>query len=535
MRVHDPGEVMIIRSKGFLLCLAIALGVVVQLLPRPEGTRFRVTGDPGRAFLLQVGEHFSVVPSDIEAASEYILEARAPGSPEATATYLRTNAGEAAMTGIEIGYVDGMSSRAKRFLTILAVLIVLFVAEPIPLEITAICIAVFLVFMGVVDAKTAWAPYMHPVVIFIMCCLIFAISLEKTGLTKRLGYYIIKKAGTSVTRFTFIISIGLGISSAFMHDAAACAIGIVTMLPLMRAAGINPNTRTAKFMIISLAFACSCGGMGTLVGGGRCMVAAAFLKEFTGTEIGFFDWILYAMPGAVLTVPVAVLVVYMVFRPDPAIKLPRFEEEIGPWTPREIKALVIIGLSFLLWLTKAIHGLDYSVSGMLGVTCLVLFGILEWDDIQKNLEWGTVLFIFGGGISLGLAMGKSGAADYFANLFFPLVQGGGWLLLFVGVGIFSALVTNAMANVAAAALILPVVIPMAQREGVDPIVLALCLGMATSFAMLLVIGCPPNAIAYSFRYFKSSDLLKAGAVATPVLLGILVLVACVWWKLLGLV
>jgi sodium-dependent dicarboxylate transporter 2/3/5 len=59
--------------------------------------------------------------------------------------------------------------------------------------------------------------------------------------------------------------------------------------------------------------------------------------------------------------------------------------------------------------------------------------------------------------------------------------------------------------------------------------------MATSFAMLLVIGCPPNAIAYSYRYFRSSDLTKAGVVATPVLLGVLVLVATVWWKILGLV
>jgi sodium-dependent dicarboxylate transporter 2/3/5 len=53
--------------------------------------------------------------------------------------------------------------------------------------------------------------------------------------------------------------------------------------------------------------------------------------------------------------------------------------------------------------------------------------------------------------------------------------------------------------------------------------------------MLLVIGCPTNAIAYSYRYFRASDITKAGLVATPVLLGILVLVAAVWWKFLGLV
>jgi len=36
------------------------------------------------------------------------------------------------------------------------------------------------------------------------------------------------------------------------------------------------------------------------------------------------------------------------------------------------------------------------------------------------------LFIFGGGISLGLGMDASGAARYFANLFFPLFKGSGW-------------------------------------------------------------------------------------------------------------
>ena len=523
---------MFFKNKGFQLCLALALGIVVLLLPRPEGTKFKITGDKGQAFMQHLDQHFTM---DSAEKGHYIVKANNPGSLEATAAFLRDKASELQMTGITVDYVDGLPPKAKRFLAVLAVLVFLFVAEPIPLEITAICIAVSLVMMGICDVKTAWAPYMHPVVVFIMCCLIFAISLEKAGLTKRLGYYIIKKAGNSVTRFTFIIAIGLGLSSSFMHDAAACAIGIVTMLPLMRSVGIEPHSNTAKFMMLSLPFACSCGGMGSLVGGGRCMVAAAFLKEFTGIEITFFDWIKYAMPAAMLTVPAAVGIVYMVFRPDPKFKLPEFDEDIGPWTSLEKKTLLIIGLSFLFWLTKGFHGLHYSVTGMLGVGALVLFGILKWEDIHANLEWGTALFIFGGGISLGLAMGYSGAANYFANLFFPLVKGGGWLLLFVGVGLFGALVTNAMANVAAAALILPIVIPIAKLEGVDPTVIALCLGTATSFAMLLVIGCPPNAIAYSYRYFKASDITKVGIFATPVLLGILVLVAAVWWRILGLV
>jgi len=338
-----------------------------------------------------------------------------------------------------------------------------------------------------------------------------------------------------VTKFTFIVAMGLGIASSIMHDAAATAVGVALMLPLMRAAGIEPHTRTAKFMMLSLPLACSCGGMGSLVGGGRCMVAAAFLKEFTGVEISFLDWIIFAMPAAIITVPVAVIVTYFIFRPDPKFRLPHYEDTKVPWTALEKRTTGILLVVLLSWLTKGIHGIDYSITGMLGVTVLILAGVLKWDDIHEKLEWGTALFIFGGGIALGLSMNSSGAARYFANLFFPLVAGNGWLILFIAVGVFGALVTNVMANVAAAALVLPIVIPLAELEGVDPRVLALCLGMATSFAMLLVIGCPPNAIAYSYRQFRSRDLTKVGIVAMPILLTVLVGVAAVWWSILGLV
>jgi sodium-dependent dicarboxylate transporter 2/3/5 len=528
------GKKMLFKSKWIQLGLAVLFGVIVLLLPRPEGTLFHITGDANQILFQHIKTDFNLVKSN-KSSTEYTVELKNSKVIKFPGRYLQEMAEKLNLKKLQIDNVNGLSPKAKRFLAVLATLVFLFVIEPIPLEITAICIGVFLVIMGIGDTKGVWAPFMHPVVVFIMCCLIFAISLDKVGLTKRLGYFIIKRAGNSVTKFTFILAISLGLASSFMHDAAACAIGIVTMLPLMRAADIEPRSRTAKFMMLSLPFACSCGGMGTLVGGGRCMVAAAFLLEFTGIEITFLDWIKYAMPAALLTVPAAVGVVYLIFRPDPKYKLPEFDEALGKWSPIEKRALVIIGLTFILWLTKGFHGIDYSVTGMLGVTILVLCGVLRWEDINNNLEWGTALFIFGGGISLGLAMGYSGAANYFAHLFFPLVQGGGWLPLFLGVGIFGALITNAMANVAAAALILPIVIPMAQLEGVNPTILTLCLGMATSFAMLLVIGCPPNAIAYSYRYFRSSDLTKAGAVATPILLFILVVVATIWWKFLGLV
>lgn len=525
---------MLLKNKMFQLALALAIGLAVMALPRPDGTMFEILGDPGQKVLAEVQGDFELAKPEAKRTEGYFLKVKQPGASETNGERLQEVVKKLGLAEARVEWVDGLSPKAKRFLAMLAFLVILFVLEPIPLEITAIGIGVMLTGLAITDIKDAWAAYMHPVVVFIMVCLIFAIALEKAGLTKRLARAVAAKAGDSVTKFTFILAITLGLASGVMHDAAAAAIGIATMLPLMRAAGIKPNTNTARFMMLSVPFACSAGGMGTLVGGGRCMVAAAFLKEFTGIELTFFDWFMYAFPGALVTVPAAVMVVWLVFRPNPEYKLPVYDDKPQPWSGLEIRALIISVLVLAAWLTKGVHGLHYSITGMIAVAVLIVMKVLEWEDIHKHLEWGTALFIFGGGISLGLAMDSSGAARYFANLFFPLVKGGGWLLLLGGVAVFGALVTNAMANVAAAALILPIVIPLAQLEGVDPRVIALGLGMATSFAMLLVIGCPPNAIAYSFRQFKSMDLTKAGLVATPILLGLLMLVAAAWWHVTGL-
>jgi sodium-dependent dicarboxylate transporter 2/3/5 len=521
---------MVLKNRYVQIGIAVAIGLLVFALPRPQGGLFDVANDPEQRLAAAAGADFTLVPG-AAAGADYRLQA-APGVTEPGTALAAAAAGLGG--GAEVRYVDGLSPKAFRFLAILAALIFLFVVEPIPLEITAILIGVCLVGFRVVDLTSAWATYMHPVVVFIMCCLILAIALEKAELTERLSHAIAKRAGTSVVKFTFILCIGLGIGSSVMHDAAATAIGIATMIPLMRAAGIQPNTNTARFMVLSLAFACSCGGMGTLVGGGRNMVAAAFLKELTGVEISFLDWIKFAFPLALITVPVSVLVVYFVYRPDPKFQLPKYDTEPGPMNPLQKRTIAILAAVFGLWLTKGLHGVDYSVSGMVGVAVLVAIGVLKWRDIHENLEWGTALFIFGGGICLGLAMASSGAASFFAHAFFPLVEGKGWLVLLAGVCVFGALVTNAMANVAAAALILPIVIPLAQLEGVDPRVLALGLACATSFAMLLVIGCPPNAIAYSYRQFSSFDLTRAGLVATPVLLLLMLVSAGIWWSVLGL-
>lgn len=178
---------MFLKSKGFQLGIAVLLGIIIFLLPRPEGTKFKVTGDTDKVLFNSLSQYFKIT-DEKEAEKSYILEAIKPGSPEASQAVIADKALELNLKKVDVDYVDGLSPKAKRFLAVLVVLVFMFVAEPIPLEITAICIGVALVAFQIADVKDAWAPYMHPVVVFIMCCLIFAISLDKAGLTKRLGF-----------------------------------------------------------------------------------------------------------------------------------------------------------------------------------------------------------------------------------------------------------------------------------------------------------------------------------------------------------
>ena len=267
---------MFLKNRMVQLVIAFALGAVVLALPRPEGTQYEIIGDKEKLLAKQVEADFSVLPKTDAKLKGYILEARRPGEAGGTGADLKAAVQAMGLADVEVEYVNGLSPTAHRFLAVLAVLVFLFVLEPVPLPITAIGIGVLLVGTGISGLRDTWAAYMHPVVVFIMCCLIMAIAMEKAELTKRLSHAIARKAGDSVTRFTFMLAMGLGIASSVMHDAAATAIGIATMLPLMRAVGIKPGTNTARFMMLSVPFACSAGGMGTLVGGGRCMVAAAF-------------------------------------------------------------------------------------------------------------------------------------------------------------------------------------------------------------------------------------------------------------------
>ena len=134
---------MFLKSKWFQLGAAVVLCIVVFLLPRPEGTRFTIKGDNNQVFWQHIKDHFRRVNGASTLTADYMIEAIQPKDFKSPGKYLQQTAEGLKLKDIQVGYVDGLSPKAKRFLAVLSMLIFLFLAEPIPLEITAICIGVF--------------------------------------------------------------------------------------------------------------------------------------------------------------------------------------------------------------------------------------------------------------------------------------------------------------------------------------------------------------------------------------------------------
>jgi sodium-dependent dicarboxylate transporter 2/3/5 len=143
------GKKMFYKSKWFQLGVAAILCLVVLLLPRPEGNRFTIKGDGNHVLLQYLNENFKLVNDAKNPTDGYTVEVKSPKVLKSPGKYLGETAKRLKLKDLQIDYVDGLSPKAKRFLAVLAMLVFLFVAEPIPLEITAICIGVFLVITGI--------------------------------------------------------------------------------------------------------------------------------------------------------------------------------------------------------------------------------------------------------------------------------------------------------------------------------------------------------------------------------------------------
>ena len=430
---------------------------------------------------------------------------------------------------------ENLTPEGHRLLALLIAVVVLWVTEAVPIGVTALAAGAGLILFNIQSSEAAWAPFASPAVMFVLMIIMFGVVLTEVGLANRVIYQLIRFAGTKVKRLSLILAIGCGISSSIFHDATITVILVFAFVPVFTSMGMKPGMghKLPMFFFLLIPLASSAGGFGTLLGGGRNPLALQILQDFSqGTiKIGFVEYILIQFPISVLASLATWAVLWVLFRPKEEELVGVKMSDPGPMSRKELGVLIVFVATFIVWFLGDLTGWHYSVPAALALLGFCAPGWVSFRTICDKYPWESWI-VFGAGVSLGVAMLESGAGLYLGEAFLPVLDGLPTFSAYYGMSLFGSILSSAMSNSAAVALMLPITLPMAELMNMSPESVALLAPQTTSFIML-VVGCPPTIIAYSAGYFNQKDFTKVAVPWCLILLLVCVLSVMVYWPLIG--
>lgn len=435
----------------------------------------------------------------------------------------------------------GLTQNGKFMIGILLTAAILWITEPIPLAATGLLIMILQPLLGIIPAEEIYSTFGNQAVFFLIGAFIIAAAVETHGLHRRIALKFLKHFENTPRRFTFGIMLSSALLSFIMpeHGVAALFLPIVTSI-LLAMKIIPKESNFGKVSVLSIAYGCSIGSLGTLIGGARNPLTIGFLAD-AGITVTFLDWMIYAVPVVFIALPIVWLILQFVF-PIEIKHISTARNEIeqqvqmqGKIKQNEIIVLSILVFTVFLWIFFS-HYTYFGLAGiaLLGSILLFLTGSITWKDVEKKVPWGIIV-LYGGAITLGLGMQQTGAGSWIAQNLFQLMSGNIYLIIFSLI-LFTILLTNVMSNTGAVAVLLPIGFAIATEiPGISPLLSSMIIALSGGLAFIFIIATPGNAITYSSGYFSTKDLFKAGSIANFICIGILFGVALIYWRgILGL-
>jgi sodium-dependent dicarboxylate transporter 2/3/5 len=395
--------------------------------------------------------------------------------------------------------------RAKVMLGTLVVAALFWATGAVPVGITALVVGVSMYFLGVLRPDDIAKAYAKDAVIFIFGVLAMSSVIGKTGLDRRIGLMLLGPSkNLKLLLFLFLPMLGVACSFVSEHALIAFIMPLFMMIyaTSIRNAGVRQDKALACIFVLSLCFAANCGGPGSPAAGGRNAVMLGILADY-GIAPSFGEWVKYGLPF----VPVMALVIatyfYIVFHRRLKVKhldvssmVHQASKRIGPMNRNEyITAVVLVGL-VVLWITSSDR---FGMGGpiILSLAVLNVFRVLRWRDVA-GIPWDVVA-LYASASALGKGLAVTGAALYLADSFVSILPG--FLRsgegLAIAASLFTGITTNFMSDGATVSAIGPITIPMATISGTHPWMVGFATAFASSFAHMLIIGTPNNAIAFA--------------------------------------
>jgi len=248
------------------------------------------------------------------------------------------------------------------------------------------------------------------------------------------------------------------------------------------------------------------------------------------------QWSLAALPLVIGVLCVAaILLLRMVSRVklDMQVVQDKFAErrlEMGSMTIKAwLMSFLMLG-TVVAWLFAG-HANGLASIALVSVVLMFALRLVDWKDVETHVQWGVVL-MYGGAIAIGKALSDTGAATWLAHTLIPGDMVG--LALIALLVLITLLFTESVSNAAAVAIVLPIAMPVGAAAGIEPVVIALTIGIVAGFAFMLPMGTPPNAMIYASGYVKPMHMLKYGMILSVSSLLMFLVMVKYWWPIIGL-
>lgn len=361
-------------------------------------------------------------------------------------------------------------------------------------------------------------PWSSPLIFLFLAGFIMAEAASKTKLdiwlAKRVLFFVGEKPHniiTGIIAITYVLSM-------FISNTATAAMMMTILIPLLTK--IKQSNPFKKSILLSVVVGANLGGMATIIGSPPNAIAVGILGEAAPSFIG---WMALSLPPSLIVV---LLLRYLIIKLYPSneafihldsIKeVEHFDDSTKVFSKKPILpswkknvTISIFTLTILLWLSGPIHHIPTTVVSLIPIIGFTLFGIIDADDIRQ-IRWDVIILIIGG-LSLGLAVSKTGLDMWLANLVSTDGLSVLWIMFIFSY--FVVVISNFMSNTAATNIMLPIVIAVAATISQEASYIAvIAVALSASFAMSLAVSTPPNAIVYSTKEVSSKDFLILGII-----------------------
>lgn len=438
---------------------------------------------------------------------------------------------------------EGLTPEGKAALGVLLLCMTWWLFTPVALPVTSLVGMALLPTLGVLPASEAMSLFGNQAVFFVIGVFLVAAALMQTGLSTRVavwGLSALSRGENALCYAVLFLSFAL---CAVVVSHAVAALMLPLVLELIRALELGPRSRTARRLLLSMAWGTVCGSNLTLNSSARASLARELYAGYridsglAPDPITFLEFTLGSAPLAFMSVLLCAMVLRLSFPPEgldlkPAMaRLQEKVDGLGPVSQKEYLAgLVVIGMLVGALVFGSTMGL--GTVALLGSGTLFATRVLSWDDAERYVNWGVAL-LYGGAIAVGAALDRTGAAPWLVEHLVPNSGFPPWVY-FMALALLAAAMTEVVSNAAVIAILLPVGLHLANSLGLEPRSLVWLLSICAGFSFALPTSTPAMAMVYGTGYIATRDTVLQGIFLITVSAVLFVLTANWIWPVVGL-